>query len=762
MLRMSKKDKSLTPNDPSAPKVIVKKRGGCGTFFAGFMFSFVLLLVVFIGGGLYIYYNLNVRMVENLVGVTIPLEGNLKDMSVKQLLEKKDQLVNATIDTLKNDFGVEIPSVIPGTKISLTAVYDETITFRGSEVKVKDIRIQDIANTLDEFVQQVLPKMYKHVTVAEVLDTAQTTILQDLGYPALVDDFYNVGTEAEPVYKSLSNLTIEQALDIVPKYFSHDTLTVQGAIDALGIDLLPKPSEGEADVYADLRVLKISELNVESLSNQITGEVLKKLVDLSAYEFTNSAEFDATTVKELGNYLLTLSLGEFVALDGVVKQESTLQLPQFANLDSTIKLANLRDAIFALKLNQIFNVDDISQIETSYPNAGEMTVQQFLSGTQGTFAELTGLDSTSSIGYVKVILNSTESTWQQNIEQTSIFDLLGGADYVTPIAGLCDTTLQEITESDDAVSLLMENFGTLGDLVGSSSNTGIFQVISSVTITELLNNPADAITNKLKSATITLGELLGVDTPGASQINKDIMSIQVGELFTDANSAINKVLYGENNDKTLGAFLNITDASGVLSKLANLTMYSLMNGGAGSAIQGVIDGLTLSDVFGEYSDLTSEVLKDLYGYNAKGEEDPFKAGSTPIKDVFKNISKVRLLAVFGATTNNILNALYKIDSNMQVGEVFNQINNIKLSDFFGSNKPAIFNLVNNYSDLTLGNINEMKIDSANLTIGSLVDARIIKKEEIKKNGAPISDDDYDKIKGLNIMEIINKGILAFV
>ena len=726
MLRMSKKDKSLTPNEPSAPKVIVKKRGGCGTFFAGFMFSFVLLLVVFIGGGLYIYYNLNVRMVENLVGVTIPLEGNLKDMSVKQLLEKKDQLVNATIDTLKNDFGVEIPSVIPGTKIKLTAVYDETITFRGSEVKVKDIRIQDIANSLDEFVQQVLPKMYKHVTVAEVLDTAQTTILEDLGYPALVDDFYNVGTEAEPVYKSLSNLTIEQALDIVPKYFSHDTLTVQGAIDALGIDLLPKPSQGEADVYADLRVLKISELNVESLSNQITGEVLKKLVDLSAYEFTNSAEFDATTVKELGNYLLTLSLGEFVALDGVVKQESTLQLPQFANLDSTIKLANLRDAIFALKLNQIFNVDDISQIEASYPNAGEMTVQQFLSGTQGTFAELTGLDSASSIGYVKVILNSTESTWQQNIEQTSIFDLLGGADYVTPIAGLCDTTLQEITESDDAVSLLMENFGTLGDLVGSSSNTGIFQVISSVTITELLNNPADAITNKLKSATITLGELLGVDTPGASQINKDIMSIQVGELFTDANSAINKVLYGENNDKTLGAFLNITDASGVLSKLANLTMYSLMNDGAGSAIQGVIDGLTLSDVFGEYSDLTSEVLKDLYGYNAKGEVDTSNAGSMPIKVVFNNISKVRLSAVFG------------------------------------SNKPAIFNLVNNYSDLTLGNIDEMKIDSANLTIGSLVDARIIKKEEIKKNGAPISDDDYEKIKGLNIMEIINKGILAFV
>lgn len=724
MLRMSKKDKSLTPNDSSAPKVIVKKRGGCGTFFAGFMFSFVLLLVVFIGGGLYIYYNLNVRMVENLVGVTIPLEGNLKDMSVKQLLEKKDQLVNATIDTLKNDFGVEIPSVIPGTKISLTAVYDETITFRGSEVKVKDIRIQDIANSLDEFVQQVLPKMYKHVTVAEVLDTAQTTILQDLGYPALVDDFYNVGTEAEPVYKSLSNLTIEQALDIVPKYFSHDTLTVQGAIDALGIDLLPKPSQGEADVYADLRVLKISELNVESLSNQITGEVLKKLVDLSAYEFTNSAEFDATTVKELGNYLLTLSLGEFVALDGVVKQESTLQLPQFANLDSTIKLANLRDAIFALKLNQIFNVEDISQIETSYPNAGEMTVQQFLSGTQGTFAKLTGLDSTSSVGYVKVILNSTESTWQQNIEQASIFDLLGGADYVTPIAGLCDTTLQEITESDDAVSLLMENFGTLGDLVGSSSNTGIFQVISSVTITELLNNPADAITNKLKSATITLGKLLGVDIQGASQINKDIMSIQVGELFTDANSAINKVLYGESNDKTLGAFLNITDASGVLSKLANLTMYSLMNDGAGSAIQGVIDGLTLSDVFGEYDKLTSEVLKDLYGYDANGGVDTSKAGSMPIKNVFNNISKVRLSAVFG------------------------------------SNKPAIFNLVNNYSDLTLGNIDEMKIDSANLTIGSLVDAGIIKKEEIKKNGAPISDADYETIKDLKIMDIINNGISA--
>ncbi len=782
-----KKEQVVAPADPAMPKVIVKKRGGCGSFFVGFMFSFVLLVVFFVGGGLYLYYNFSISTVETMLGLTIPVEGELKNMSIKQLLEEKDKLVNASISTLESDFGVEIPDLIPGTKLNIGPVYEETITFQGKDTKVKDIRIQDIANSLDEFVEQVLPKMYKHVTVGQVLETAQTTILDDLGYPALAEEFYNTGTTTEPVYKKLADLTIEQALELVPEYFSQDTLTVQQALDAFGVDLLPYPEEGQVDVYATLRDIKVKDLNAESLTHEITGEIIKKLVDLEAYEFTNKEEFDKTSVYELGNFLLTLSLGDFVSVEGVLVTPETKESQLFKNIDGKTKLVNFREAISNLKLNQIFETADITTIETTFVGAGELTVAEFLAEKTGDFATLTGLSMENRVGYINVIMSATADSWAEDLSTAKIYDLLGKADYVTPIAGLGDTTLEQITQSANAVKLLLENFGTLGELIGSAdASEGIFGIISSVSLVDMLEQPADAIMDKLTTSAKPLKDLLGITfDENTKPILQKIMTLTVGDLFSgSADTAImNKLKEG-----SLGDLLEIENPTGVLAKIAGMSMADLLGESSGDAFTTVINGLTLKDVFGEYAD-QSAVLKDLYDLT------PDDKGGMKVTSVFDNITNVKLASVFGSSNTGILGGLLKIDANMKISEVFNNINNVEITYIFGTpaensgilygllqvksnmtvsevfdsinqvklqyvfaSKPVIFDYVSNFNSLTIGTMGNMQFDTANMTIGTLDEIGMISWETLTVGGYALTEPQWNSIKETPLLDIIVGGI----
>lgn len=771
---MSKKDKKAEVasqenlNAGSSPKVIVKKRGGCGTFFLGFMFSFILLIAVIVGGGLYLYYNMNMKTVENMVGLQLPFEGDLKEMSIKELLTKTDQLVNASIYTLENDFGVTIPDTIPGTDLSLSETYEETITFRGNEVKVKDVRIQDMVNYLDEFVDQVLPVLYKHITIGQIMSTAKTTILDDLGYPALVEEFYNIGTESAPVYKSLSQMTIDEALDYVPAYFSQDTLTVQQALDAFGVDLLPAPEAGQDDVYATLRNIKIKDLNVENLTTQIKGEVLNKLVDLSAYDFTQTEEFNKTTIKELGNFMLTLSLGEFVTIEGVItdadKLDEFLQEPQFSAITKDTSLSDVKDLILGLNLNQILSTSDILAIETVYAGAGEMTVQEFfVDKPEVDFDTLTGgIIQFETYGtYVEILGASTAHNYEQNIKDASTYDLLGGSDWVSPIAGLCDLTLKQITESENAVSLLLENFGTLGDLVGSEPE-GLFSIISDVSIQDLLDRPSEAITEKLESSTKTLGELLNSTSSGDNKIIQKVMSIEVGELFQNGGSAMTDALSAE----TFGSLLGITDTTGFMSLLKNVNFGALMGDNAKGAILDALtnDGsndttlgtfLNISSADGVLGKMINIKMKDLIG-NSTTTANPTQAlneviDGLTIKDVFGELP-----ASPTTTGDKILTELYGMtptnSGSMLVSEVFNNVENLKVSTILGSAQTGILSLIkaDSYNQLTIKNINSNAIEFRdNITLRELIALGVVSAATLDEN---------DPIMDKTIQEIINEYI----
>lgn len=789
---MSKKEKEMIKVDDTAtPSVIVKtkKRGGCGTFLLGFVFAFVLMLVVVVGTGIYMYYNVSIKTVENMIGVTIPVEGDIKNLALKDLLAKKDKLVNGSLETLNTEFGLELPETIPGTKISIKETYDETIKFLNEEKKVKEYRVQDIVNNLSAFVEAVLPKLYDHVTVGQLTDTAQTTLLTDLGYPATKDKFYNVGTETEPDMKTLSELTINQALDIVPEYFSSDNMTVQMALDAIGAEWLPKPEEGKTDIYAELRDLKITDLNVETITGKIKGEVLLKMVDLSDYDFLQTDEFKGTYLNKIGDYMKTIELGEFVKIDTVLTDSAKTtfyEKTQYKNLADSVenvkamKLSKVREAILNMPLDKIFTAEEIVKISTVYQST-DKTLSEFFADNSSkipagaTFKQATTssygttvIDWTKYDGYVTILGDSTASDYETNINEANLQELLGGGEQITPIASVCDLTIGEILDSDNAINTILAEVGTLGELTGASSDdNGFLGVLADIELKDLMNNPTETINNALTGSTKTLKNLLNAGDSG-NEIIDTVMSVEVGALFKDASNAIlDKInpmtlgtimgindtdtgfvtflkgvtleeLMGDNatnaikdalttqtsgettSNRTLGDFLEINteNASGVLKKMAEINMATLLGNSKttadpNKAIQGVIDGLTLSDVFGTYGEQTSAILKELYNMDNNG---------TAIAE--------------GGDQGQML-----------VTNVFNNVTKVKLSTIFGDNEPKIFNLVTNYESLTIDTMDTMTFDTDNMTVGDLVTAGVI-------NESDFEDGIKESVKNMKIKDII--------
>ena len=769
MSEKDEKDVMLKAEDTATPtiSVKVKKRGGCGTFLLGFIFAFVLMLVVFVGTGLYMYYNMSIQKLESMIGITIPVEGDIKGLALKDLFAKKDRLVNASLDTLSTEFKVNLPETIPGTSLSLKETYEDEITFLGETKKVKEFRVQDIANNLNAFVEAVLPKIYSHITIGQIVDTAGTTILTDLGYPAMIEKFYNIGTAEAPNMKTLSELTINQALEKVPEYFSNSTLTVQMALDAIGAEWLPKPEEGKPDIYAELRNLKIQDINIENITSKVTGEVLLKMVDLSGYDFLNTEEFKATKLDKIGDYISGLELGEFVEYGTVVAGDAATQNTYFAksqykNLDKTTKLSKIKQAILDLKLNQIFDEVDLSKIGSMYSTT--VTVEAFLSPIDGvTFATAvsdptsgeSAVDWSKYDGYVQLIKDATSATYATKINEANIQNLLGGADYITPVAKIAGFTISVIKDSENAVDTLLAEFGTLGEMVGGSAG-GIFDIIKEVTIQDLLNRPADAINEKLKTSSEPLETLLGDVPADANVIIKTVMSIEIGNLFTNGSTAITEAI----STKTLGDMMNLSGATGFVSLLANVSLGDLMGSSAVNAIKNAlttktVNGIATDVTLGEFLEIDTEsasgVLKKMAGINMVQLLGNATTPAKPSEAIQGVINSLMLKDVFGEydekSMSTILKELYGMDvtdgqGSMLINNVFTKINDIKLSTVIGK-KPEILNLISNYDELTLGTISTMKVKE-NLTIQDLIDAGVISKTVVIK----------ENVKGKTIEEAI--------
>ncbi|MBQ7977446.1 MAG: hypothetical protein IJ301_02475 [Clostridia bacterium] len=534
-------------------KTVTKKRGGCGSFLMGFIFCFVFMLVCVGGVGLYCYYNVTINTVENMLGVEIPLEGEYKDMALKDLLNvalnEKNKITDATLESIQTDFGVELPETIPGTDISLMAVYETEVDFLNTRKQVNQYRIQDIANNLDEFVDAVLPVLYDTTTVDQVLTSLQITALDEMGYPALTDSFYNVGTASAPNMKTLRELTISQALDIIPEYFGEDNLTVQRAIDALGLEILPYPASGEKDIYAPLRPLVIADLTMNKFMEKATGEMLNEIIDLSTFKFTQTDGFKNTTLNNMSDYLETVSLDLFVEIPEEITDESS----------ATDKILNLlRGLTYGDLKNPDIGATLMAEIdESENPNI--------------TIGELMNIqDATGIMSFIKNV---------------KFKDMLG-TDPKTAIM--------------DAITGTTENPVTLGQLLKLEETSGIISLIQNVKMGDLIGDsatPADAIMNALKAEGNTLGTLLEItETTGFAG---KIANITLEDLLNGGSSAT-QAIKDTVDTMTLGEVFgdNVFDSThGDYNKI----FAALGKDTAVKDIPSKIDDLKLSDVAGAKS-----------------------------------------------------------------------------------------------------------------------------------------------------------------
>ena len=702
-------------------RVVVKKKGGCGTFLAGFFCAIIFLVLLIGGAGAYVYFCVNLQQVESVIGVKLPIEGDLNKKTIKDLislgLDVKDSYVHMKVRDLKDKVGIDLEKTlgkIPGTDISLEFLYSEdtTVKFKGSTVKFLDIEVMDAVNDSDSLVDGVLELLYDRVTVGEILSTAQLTeTVNNLDWPAVKDEIYDVsGTK-----KNLSSLTINEAKDVLVDYYGADNLTINKLIEATNIVAIPNKPK-----YDTLRALKVQKITTKQLLDNITGEILNDLFTLTDFEFTQTEEFNNTALSGMVDYIETLPLGDFIKFENAVKDDYFDNHAMFNSL-KTVYVSKLNDEILKLKINQILTSTQISRTSLSASEVA-ITLPQLLDAKPSqTIENLFGTENINEVGaYIKALKDCTNANFLTSFSHLAWGEKLG-IDSGTALLDISDLTIKNIAESEDIPNTIFEELGTLGDLVGSTDNS-IMQLISRVKLTDLLTDAGNAITNALEydehNNLNTLATLLNItDTTG---INGIVSSIKVKDLLDTPNEAISNAL--ESSTLSLAELLGMTSTSGINGVIGPIKLNELFTN-PDTAIKTALSGCT-------------DTLKDFLG-----------ATTTPdtIDDYI--LSEITVANLFDET--NIATTLTT------------KINNMPLRFVLGTQPSTGFlSLIDPtyYTNATVGGIQTLmeSVDVANITLGTLID-----KQVIELDYAVFSDPSIvNGMRGLTLMDILEAYYIA--
>lgn len=708
---MSKKEQA----QPVGEKVVIKKKGGCGSFFAGFFCAIIFLVLLVGGGGAYVYFCLNLQQIENLLGVQLPIEGDLNTKTVKDLIalgfDVKDSYVNMTIGEVDTKLGINLPQKFPGTEIDISYLYadETTVSFNGTTQKVTDIKVLDAVNNLNAFVESLLNVVYDHLTVGEVLITANfDETVQSLGYPALTEAIYTVdGTK-----KALSDLTINQAQTVLVEYYGADNLTIGNVVECAGLSIIP-----EDPMYDALRALKVQKVTTNDLLESVTGEILNDLVDLSDFAFTQTTEFNNTKLSGMLDYIESLQVGEFITLENTVDQTFFTQNPQFSTLNKTY-VSRLDDAIQNLKIKNILTSTQLARTTLNSAQQ-EMTISQLL---QSTGSILSGLFGTQNIdelgGYVKALSDVSATNYATEYAKLSWSQKLGLQGSSTALLSISDLTISQIATSSDIPATIFEKLGTLGDLIGETSNP-ILALISNIQLKDLLLNGGDSITNALEydknGNLVTLATLLNITS--TEGINGIISSITVKSLLDTPDTAITNAL--QNSTTTLGDLLGMSSTDG---------------------INGIVSGIMVKDLFSTPDTAISNALKS---------------------------SSLTLAQMLGVSADPSTVSGY-ILTNITVADLFgdnasatlaNTINNMSISLVLGTQPTTGFlSLIDstNYQNATVATLDDMinTVDITSVTLGTMVEKQIISRSALENAGVDLSSQKWDTLKTMTLVDII--------
>lgn len=692
-------------------KVIVKKKGGCGTFLAGFFFAFIFMIALIGGGGAYVYFCVNLQQVQSMFGVNLPIEGDLNKKTIKDLialgLDVKDSYVHLKIGEVETKLGINLPTKIPGTEIDISYLYADgtTIKYKGETTNIKDIEVLDATHNMTDLLNGAIDVVSNHLTIGEVLDVAQLKqTITDLGYPAFIKDIYTVNSSK----KTLSELTINEAKTVLPEFYGADNLTVAKLIEATGSKLVPEDA-----MYDTLRALKVQKITTNDLLNNVTGEMLNDLIpDLKDFRFTQTDEFNATVLIDMIDYIQTVYVGDFLTFENAMEANFFTQNPEFESLKGTY-VSVLDEAILNLKVNQILNATQLSRT-TLTPAQQQMSVIQLLESTGSNLFTLFGTQNIEEVGgFVEELQAYTSATFSTQYYELSWAEKLGIQGTSTALLDISSLTVGEVATSDDLPDTIFNKLGTLGNLIGDTDNS-ILKLLKDIQLSDLFHNAGDAIDNALRGpagSPTTLATLL--DITSTDGINAIIGDILVGDLLDNPNDAITDALKG--SSLTLGELLGMTSSSG---------------------LNGIIKDITVGDLFTN----PNTIIKNTLASSTKTLGELLEVDTTGTPTLSKHIlSSLTVADLFGSDPSTAIESV---------------INGTSLSLVLGSQPTTgVLSLVTNYNTLTVGTLSDIEVDFVNVTLGSLYDNGVI-TDEMLGTDIDTSSTKWNTIKNTKLIDLI--------
>ena len=684
-----------------------KKKGGCGSFLGAFIIGALTVVLCIVGAGAYLFFNVNLKTIGNTFGVEIPfLRGEYETMPLRSLLKevftKTDEIKDYTLADLSEEKKlIELPNEIPGTNINLTDVYDTEITFNGRTDKVKNFAVyNEIYKDFDGFVDKIIEVVYKTNSVDNLLKTLDIDIDNDLNYPAFTTLVYDVG---EGVYKSFRGMTISEALEVLPNYFSRDDMTMKMLIDSIGLDVSD---------YKFAQSENFLQQKITSISDYIYNLPLDEFVDVN--EDFESCENLTDKVMFLLQKMTYKDLSE-----GELEDNIELRLTEINQQNVTLgELMDLdEDSEEALKLVGAIKFVDLlkGNVEDEIVHALTKKVDEGGVEHDVTLGEVFNLSDSDSISRM--------------IRNVLMSDLIG-----------------ESAQPDVAIrNALIQEGNTLGSLLNYTSENGIMGMLKDVTLNSLLGegaNPEQAIKNGLCANNNTLGRLLNISnsSTGITKLmSKILLSDLLGESANISETIKNALSYDENNNPvTLQTIFEISidsNSSGVVKKMASLEMRDLLGRNGRTTAQTMedfVDELTLFDIFDANTIENNKILNSLSMYD-DDNDDTTDMVATPIKAIPDVVNSLTLSDVCEIDEDNKIMVKLK-DKTLE--KIPNEIDNLTLEDALGEvPEKSIFNLIENYSTVKIKNltknydendpVDERGLKTVDFTIKNLYNAGII-------------------------------------
>ena len=759
-------------------QVVYKKRGGFLPFLGGFLFAIVFIVGSIVGAGFWAYNSLTIRQIEDVVGIEIPIGGELKDQPLKVLisqgLEAANGYANVTIFELEDKYKVALPQEIPGTGIPLVPMYESTITFLGKTQTVYNTKIIDIANNVDEFLKVAKDVVLNNIFLGQVLAFANIDV-EDFGYPIFTDPtFFNVGTETTPVLKGFNNLSLNQAIKLLPDYLSSENLTYGLIERATGLSLLPAAPATGVDDFAYLRNTPFVDLSIPELMDNVTLGIALGLLhtadsglDLAAdFAFMDTEEFKNTRISDIMSYVNTyLTLGDLVKVPSAV--------------DGTSPVADrLLFSLAGLKVGDIINGGDPMNAIANQLSLSGLSLGAFVTLNSVVDPDVFDELSPKFRAYLVPFKANTLDSLNTSLSVTPLVDMLTVAQMGSVLDSTIDfnLTLSEVLAlyaGDDLATVLagldLTGLGYLKAL-GLSTNATIEADIAALTVAQFTGLPASVVANlaglqfaDLLTSPDLLGEVineLGADTPitqllglgaGAGGIMSVLDEITLSDLLDPSalegkidsilsGSTIGELLGNSADTGLLGALmtLSITDiqddaqaAIAQVLKTSGLTLGGLLGNTSTDGIMSALNDIPLADLFdgatiedvllGAISDVT---LSDLMGSALTGALLVSLSDST-INSLATDLQNIKLSAIITADPSNPIITALLADPNSTIDDITDLIDGLTVLDVFGDSteRTGILKLLDD--DALVKDIGTATFALEDLTILELKDMGII-------------------------------------